>query len=148
MAEIKYKSNPDFGFWIGCYLTKTLLRSGFFDGIDRIVPVPLHPIKQWQRGFNQAERIAAGISHVSGIPLEIDLLQRVRANSTQTKKGLYDRWINTKEIFSITNPQQWEQSHILLVDDVLTTGSTLESASQTLSKIVDLKLSILTLAIA
>ena len=147
ISEIKYQGNSDFGFWMGGHYAEFLFESNFFDEIDCIIPIPLHKNKQWKRGFNQAERIAAGISSVSGIPLELNVLHRIRANSTQTRKNLYERWLNTKEIFAVENPNILRNKHILLIDDVLTTGSTLEAAAERLLEIEDLRISILTLAV-
>lgn len=148
ISEIKYRGNPDFGFRMGQYCAETLCRTTFFENIDRIVPIPLHSSKKRKRGFNQSEKIADGISYESGIFVECNVLYRSRANTTQTKKNVYERWRNTEDVFMIKNSHQLEGKHILLVDDVLTTGSTLEAAAEALLKIPHLKISILTLAIA
>ena len=103
VVEIKYKGNPELGVWLGAYFAQILSRSNFFQGIDRIIPVPLHPLKQWKRGFNQAEKIASGIARVTGIPLEVKVLYRTKTNSTQTRKNLYERWLNTRDVFTIRN---------------------------------------------
>ncbi|MDR3339124.1 MAG: ComF family protein [Candidatus Symbiothrix sp.] len=148
IAEIKYKGNQDFGEWIGAYMAAELACNRFFDGIDYLVPVPLHRSKKKKRGFNQAEKIADGIARTTGIPLNTDNVFRKKANTTQTKKGLYERWKNTLDLFEIKNPALFAGKHVLIVDDVLTTGSTLEAVAQCLLKSPGIRISILTLAIA
>ena len=148
IAEIKYKGNKDLGEWIGDYLAKDMISSGFFQGIDYLVPVPLHRSKEKKRGFNQAEKIAEGIALATKIPVETGNVFREKANATQTKKGLFERWKNTLNIFQLKNPKLFAEKHILLIDDVLTTGSTLEALVQSLLKSEGIKISILTLAIA
>ena len=147
IAEIKYKGNRNLGKWIGGYLAKDMISSGFFQGIDYVVPVPLHRSKEKKRGFNQAEKIAEGISHVTKIPMETTNVFREKANTSQTKKGVFDRWKNARNLFQLKNPELYNEKHILLIDDVLTTGSTLEAVAQSLLKSQGVKVSILTLAI-
>ena len=148
IAEIKYKGNRNLGEWIGSYIAKNMISSGFFEGIDYIMPVPLHRSKEKKRGFNQAEKIAGGIAQVTKIPLETDNVIRIKANTSQTRKGVFDRWRNTLNLFHIKNPELFNEKHILLIDDVLTTGSTLEAVAQSLLKSEGVKISILTVAIA
>ncbi|GHT39599.1 amidophosphoribosyltransferase [Bacteroidia bacterium] len=148
VAEIKYRGNIQLGQWIGAHLTEDLLQSGFFDDVDFIIPVPLHKKKLRKRGFNQSEVIAQGISGITGIPVEKHTLYRCQANVSQTKKGVYERWKNTQGIFDVKDIELFENKHLLLVDDVLTTGSTLEACAQALLKCRNVKISILTLAIA
>ena len=148
IAEIKYRGNRNLGEWIGAYLAKDMISSGFFQGIDYMVPVPLHRSKEKKRGFNQAEKIAEGIARVTKIPVETDNVFREKANTSQTRKGIFDRWKNTRNLFDLKDPKLFKEKHILLIDDVLTTGSTLEAVAQSLLKSQDVKISILTLAIA
>jgi len=148
IAEIKYRGNRNLGEWIGGYIAKDMISSDFFHGVDYLVPVPLHRSKEKKRGFNQAEKIAEGIAQVTKIPMETDNVFREKANTSQTKKGLFDRWKNTLNIFCMKNPELFDKKHILLIDDVLTTGSTLEAVAQSLLKSKEIKISILTLAIA
>ena len=147
IAEIKYKGNQNLGIWIGSYLANDMISSGFFQGIDYLLPVPLHRAKEKKRGFNQAEKLARGISQVTKIPLETINIFREKSNTSQTRKGLFDRWMNTRNLFQLKNPDLYNKKHILLIDDVLTTGSTLEAVTQSLLKSQDVKISILTLAI-
>ncbi|MDR3060534.1 MAG: ComF family protein [Dysgonamonadaceae bacterium] len=149
VAEIKYKGNRRFGRWIGSYLASDIKDSGFFNGIDLLVPIPLHMKKLRKRGFNQSEIISKGISDVTGIPVDNTSLYRSIANPTQTKKGSFERWLNTKNIFEVKENPVFEGKHILLFDDVLTTGSTIEAAINTINKkCKNARISILTLALS
>jgi ComF family protein len=147
VSEIKYRGNRNLGEWIGNYIAKDMITSGFFQGIDYIVPIPLHRSREKKRGFNQAEKIAEGISQVTEIPLVTNNVFREKANISQTGKGVFDRWKNTQFLFNLKNPVLFKEKHILLIDDVLTTGSTLEAVAQCLLKAQSIKISILTLAI-
>ena len=148
IAEIKYKGNRNLGKEIGNYLAKDMISSGFFQGIDYMVPVPLHRSKKKKRGFNQAEIIADGIAQATNIPVETNNVVREKANISQTKKGVFDRWKNTRNLFMLKDTELFKNKHILLVDDVLTTGSTLEAVAQSILKSQGVKISILTLAIS
>jgi ComF family protein len=148
VAAIKYHGNIYLGKWIGEYMAKEMLPSGFFQNIDFIVPVPLHGKKLRKRGFNQSEVVAQGISNITDIPMETKSLYRRNANVSQTTKGVYERWKNTQGIFDLKKINSFENKHVLLVDDVLTTGATLEACAEALLKCKNLKISIFTLAIA
>ncbi|MDR0427550.1 MAG: ComF family protein [Dysgonamonadaceae bacterium] len=145
IAELKYRGNIYVGQWLGEYLAKETL--DFFTSIDLIIPVPLHKSKLKLRGFNQTEIIAAGISKITHIPIDTSILYREKANISQTTKGAFDRWKNTSGIFNIKNAQTLQGKHVLLIDDVLTTGSTLEACAHALLKAKSVKISILTLGI-
>jgi ComF family protein len=147
VADIKYRGNIRLGKWIGIQLANDIQSSGFFEGIDLLLPVPLHPKKKKKRGFNQSELIARGIASVTHIPVETTNLYRSKASSTQTKKGVYDRWLNMQGIFNVKNNQLFAGKQVLLIDDVLTTGATLEACVQRLLDTPDIKISILTVAI-
>ncbi|MDR1682298.1 MAG: ComF family protein [Candidatus Symbiothrix sp.] len=148
IAEIKYRGNIAFGKWIGRSLAQDIQASGFFDEINCLIPIPLHPKKRWQRGFNQTEILAQGISEIIGIPIDCSHLYRGKANETQTKKSLYERWRNTQNLFQVRNPDDLKNQHILLIDDVLTTGSTLEACIRALLQCTGIRVSVLTVAIA
>jgi ComF family protein len=147
VAEIKYKGNRSLGEWMGAYMANEWMMSDFFLDIDYLVPVPLHRSKERKRGFNQAEKIACGIYRATGIRVNTDNVFRKKANTTQTKKGLFERWRNTQNIFEQKDMALFAGKHILIVDDVLTTGSTLEAMAQCILKSNGTKVSILTLAI-
>ena len=147
IAEIKYRGNPDLGEWFGTYLAKDMVSSDFFKGIDYLVPVPLHRAKEKKRGFNQAEKIAVGIAKITKIPLVTKNVFREKANISQTRKGIFDRWKNTQNLFQVKDAELFNKKHVLLIDDVLTTGATLEALAQCLLKSQNISISILTLAV-
>jgi len=144
--QLKYKGIREVGSELGRIYARTLKSSGFLNDIDLIIPVPLHPSKKRQRGFNQSDLISLGISEVSGIPMESELLVRKTVTKTQTRKTRYDRWINVEDIFRVTDQVRIKNMHILLVDDVITTGSTLEACASELLKVENVKVSVAALA--
>lgn len=148
LYELKYHGNQEVGEVMGRVMASELMRSHFFDGIDLIVPVPLHQRKERRRGYNQSECLARGISAVTGIPVDIKVIIRSRYNETQTRKGQYERWENVRNLFACIAPEGLEGKHILLVDDVLTTGATIVSCADALGDIPGLRISVLTLALA
>lgn len=146
MYELKYYGNTKLGSFLGRWMASELRASGFFEGIDFVLPVPLHSRKLRKRGYNQSEMLADGVSAVCGIPVLKDLLKKVQDTQTQTHKGVYDRWANVEKAFECTSPQALEGKHILLVDDVMTTGATLVACADALGQVPGLKISILTFA--
>lgn len=146
MHKLKYDNSPEIGIYIAEMAAKELLESDFFNGITRIVPLPLSKSKQRKRGYNQSEYIAKGVSNVTGIPIDTRLIVRDIPNETQTHKNRDERWENVKDIFSVTIPYTLNNEHILLVDDILTTGATLCSCATTMRKWYNCKVSIFTLA--
>lgn len=142
---LKYKGRP----WIGMYFARIaaagLSEKGFFDNIDAIIPMPLSGKKKSKRGYNQCDYIAEGISHATGIPVLKDIVERSISNETQTDKNRNERWENVKGIFALRKPEQLEGKHILLVDDILTTGATLASCASTIQAGCNCKTSIFTL---
>ncbi|TVR41716.1 MAG: ComF family protein [Bacteroidia bacterium] len=145
--QFKYKGNTDLGFYLGTMLGLSLQHAELYADLDLIVPVPLHPARESKRGFNQSRVISDGISHVLSIPCPGNLLVRREYTSTQTKKSRFRRWENVSAVFDIPDAGVIEGKNILLVDDVVTTGSTLEACGQRLLEIPGTKLWIATLAI-
>jgi ComF family protein len=126
----------------------SLKSSGFTADVDMIIPVPLHPSKKRTRGFNQSEYISAGIADATGLPVNINSLVRVVLSPTQTKRSRYDRWTNVEGIFRVDDSESIRGKHVLLVDDVITTGSTMEACVNELLKTGDVKVSVVAIGYA
>jgi ComF family protein len=144
LHHIKYKGKSKFANQIGEIMAREML--DFFVDIDAIVPVPLHPKKERMRGYNQSVEIANGVQKVVGLPIFSQLLERTRFNETQTHKNKEERWKNTEGLFTLAPNDGFEGKHILLIDDVLTTGSTAIACLKCLEQIPNVKLSFLSLA--
>jgi ComF family protein len=144
--QLKYKGVKEVGTELGRIYGNSLKSSGFLDQIDLIIPVPLHPAKIRQRGFNQSDLISVGISDATGIPSDSGILIRNSASKTQTRKSRYDRWTNVQDIFRVTDQDRLKNKHILLVDDVITTGSTVEACASEILKVENAKVSVAALA--
>ena len=140
--ELKYNSNPEIGCFIGQLCGENIKDSEFISSVDLLVPIPLHPKRQKQRGYNQSLEICKGISDITKIPVDNHTLIRTINNPSQTKNSRFDRWKNVEDIFSITDETVFHNKHILLVDDVITTGSTLESCAKEILKCAGSRISI------
>lgn len=145
--QLKYSGRKEVGIWLGEYLGSQLKES-CFGNPDVLIPVPLHKVKLRRRGFNQCEVIARGISNVTNLPVVNNAIRRKVYTTSQTKKGRYNRWKNVEGVFECTKPELLKGKHVLLIDDVVTTGSTLEAAAFPLTKIPGVKISVATLAYA
>jgi len=148
MHQLKYKGQKELGITIGKFYGYDLKKSERFNSIDIILPVPLHPKKIKKRGYNQSALFAQGLSQSMNVPANFNVLSRSVNSETQTKKSRFSRWQNVETIFELTNSTDLEGKHILLVDDVITTGATIESCAQTLQQISDVKISVATIAYA
>lgn len=146
MHELKYRGNKEMGIFLGELYGYELNTSRLFETIDCIVPVPLHKKKLKKRGYNQSEMIAIGLSRTFGKAVIAGNLYRKVHSSTQTRKTKYERWLNVDKIFGLRSPSDFENKHILLVDDVITTGATLEACAQVLLKLPKTRISIATIA--
>lgn len=136
------------GLALGKMMGKSLLDSNRFLNIDALVPLPLFTQKEFKRGFNQSTILCAGIKEIMNIPVLTKNVIRIVPTETQTKKGRIQRWENVEKSFSVLDPEDLKGKHILLVDDVITTGATLEACGAEILKEEGVQLSIATLAIA
>jgi len=147
LHQLKYHGRKEAGMFLGRLIGSRLVESNL-PPIDMIVPVPLHPSRMRRRGFNQSEVIASGIAEILDKPVNSKVLRRVKNTATQTRKGRFERWKNVEGIFHCPDPGKVESKHILLVDDVVTTGSTLEAAGSALLNCGNVKISVATAAYA
>lgn len=149
LHQIKYRRRADLALELGEAMGATLAEAGFLKGVDGLVPVPLHFRKEWKRGYNQSERIAAGMENACGIPVYSRLLQRTRHTESQTSKTAAERTLNVKDAFRVGKKANFSGKHLLLLDDVLTTGATLEAcATAILRDVSGSRISIATAALA
>lgn len=144
--QLKYKNNTDIGFYLGQLMGKTLSDSNSFNNIEYLVPLPLYPDKERKRGYNQAAIICNGMSEVMNVPVLVGNVIRQRFTETQTRKHRTERWENVEGSFVVKDATVLKGKNILLVDDVITTGATLEACGTTILQTSDLKLYIATLA--
>ena len=143
---LKYKGRKELGIYFGRSIGHALKQSGRFDDCEIIIPLPLFADREKKRGYNQAELIAEGISHQLNIQIVADAVIRVKKTETQTHKSRIQRWINMESTFKIRDYHKILGKHILLVDDVVTTGASLDACAETLSGVPGCRISIACLA--
>ena len=146
--NLKYRNQTGLGIKLGEMIGDRLKTAPDYSGIDLVIPVPLHKKRQRNRGYNQSELIANGIAATLNVNVNTTLLLRTATTATQTKKGRYMRFENMKTVFSVKNSENLAGKHILLVDDVITTGATIEACAIELHKFGIKKLSIAAAAFA
>lgn len=144
--ELKYKGNKDIGFYLGQLLAKFLANNNAFDDINLLVPLPLNPKRQKKRGYNQATALCNGMASVWKRPVVENAVIRKVYTETQTRKDRITRWENMDGVFAVANPSLLQNRHVLLVDDVITTGASLEACGSEILKVAGTSLSIATLA--
>src|SRR6185312_16159473 len=142
MHQFKYRGMKQIGNLLGNIAGGQLAQNEVFNTVDLIVPVPLHRKRLQQRGYNQSAHFAEGLAEKLNAAVEINNLVRTTITETQTHKSRFARFENMQDVFTIENPERLKNKHVLLVDDVITTGSTLEACGTQLLKIEGLKLSI------
>ncbi|HEX8516431.1 MAG TPA: ComF family protein [Bacteroidia bacterium] len=146
--QLKYRGQKNIGVTLGKFYGYDLRKSDAFRTVETIIPVPLHPKKKKKRGYNQSEFFAEGLGATMNVSTDYSTLVREYESETQTRKSRFSRWQNVETIFSLKQPDTLKNKHILLVDDVVTTGATLEACAQTLLKVPGVKVSIATIAYA
>jgi ComF family protein len=148
MHQFKYKANSDLGFQLGSIMGHQLKSSSRFDSVDALIPLPLFKEKEKRRGYNQAAVLCDGMAESMQLPVLDKAVLRPQHTDTQTKKGRIERWENMEGKFILADADAVRGKHILLVDDVVTTGATLEACGLELLKVGNIKLSIATLCVA
>ena len=148
LHRLKYRGQRQIGLILGTQFGAWLQQQPFWQEVEAIIPLPLHPTKEKKRGYNQSALLAQGISDATGLPVLIDVVQRLRPSASQTRKSREERWLNVAGIFAVKDGTAMAGRHVLLVDDVLTTGATLEACGQTLLEAGAEKLSLAVLAVA
>ena len=148
IQQLKYKGKQEIGVYLGKLYGHELQAAGQFADVDYIVPVPLHPAKLRKRGYNQSECFAAGLEESMNAKMDTKNLIRATETSTQTKKSRIERWQNVQSVFQIKDEKLFENKHILVVDDVITTGATMEGCLEKLKDIKGIRLSVAAIAVA
>jgi len=146
MHELKYNKQQQVGTFVGNWLGSEMIESKRFDDIDYIIPVPLHKNKMKTRGYNQVTTFGESLSQKLMIPFNDTYLIKISSTRTQTKKLRLDRWKNVQELFVVQHEKNLINKHILLIDDIITTGATLEACCKAFGKIEGLKISIACMA--
>ena len=146
LFELKYHNHPEVGKTMGRMMAEELKATNFFNGIDLIVPIPLSRKKERQRGYNQSDWIAWGISEATGIPTDTTSVVRTKSNPSQTTLDHRQRRENVRDIFAVRHPGNLEGRQILLVDDVITTGATMLSCAEAIARACRVRFSVLSLA--
>jgi ComF family protein len=147
LHSLKYYNNKELAMQLGRYAALEMQKDGVFNNVEILVPVPLHPKKERKRGYNQSEWIARGFASVYQCPINTDTLFRNIHTDTQTRKTSYERHLNVEKIFDIQNIETFSGKHILLVDDVITTGATTNACIRALTTTPDIQISLFSLAI-
>ena len=148
MHQFKYKGNKDLGKQLGYLMANDLSQSNRFKNIEALIPLPLFAAKEKKRGYNQATVLCEGIAEIMKIEVLTDVIIRTQHTETQTKKGRIERWANIEGKFELIKPDKIRNKNILLVDDVITTGATLEACGHELMNADNVRLSVATLCFA
>lgn len=142
---MKYADQPELGYWMARQAVLDWRNEAFFDGIDLIIPMPLHPKRLRERGYNQSEYIARGLSEITGIPIDTMHVLRVRNTPKQALQNGEERRTNVADAFEVSHPEQLYKKHILVVDDLITTGETMKACLKAMKRIRGAKFSVFAL---
>ena len=143
--DMKYRGMSEIGERMGEITARRFATEGFFEGIDVLVPMPITRRRQWQRGYNQSMEIARGVSSVTGIPISRKAVRRIHFTQSQTEQHAWERLHNVENAFLLSKPDDIQGKHILLIDDIVTTGATTIACGRELAKAPDVRISILAL---
>lgn len=146
IKQLKYHGNKEVGFYLGRQLGKYLSETNRFDEVNAIVPLPLNPRKERKRGYNQAAVIAEGINSIWQKPVYKNVVERLVFTETQTHKDRISRWQSMRDVFAVTDSHAITGKNILLIDDIITTGATLEACGEKILQVQGTKLFIATVA--
>ena len=147
LYELKYKNHPEIGEVMGRLMARELQMSNFFEGIDAIIPVPLAKKRERQRGYNQSHELAKGVSESTGLPIYNKVVRRTVFEGSQTSLGRWERNENVEQVFELKDTTI-QGKHLLIVDDVVTTGATVIACAKELCKAGDVRISVLSLGLA
>ena len=147
LYELKYKNHPEIGVVMGRMMAKELMKSGLFEDIDALVPVPLAKKRERERGYNQSLELAKGVSEVTGLPIANLVIRRTKFVGSQTKRGRWERNENVEHVFELVDENISDQ-HLLLIDDVVTTGATVIACAKEMQKASNVKINVLALGFA
>ena len=147
LYELKYKNHPEIGVVMGRMMAKELMKSGLFEDIDALVPVPLAKKREHERGYNQSLELAKGVSEVTGLPIANLVIRRTKFVGSQTKRGRWERNENVEHVFELVDDNISDQ-HLLLIDDVVTTGATVIACAKEMQKASNVRISVLALGFA
>lgn len=148
IRELKYNNHPEIGYELGAMFANMLMPTGFFEGIDAVVPVPLANRRQRQRGYNQSMELARGISEATRLPVYDKVACRTVFTQSQTRLDYRQRRENVENVFELTDAASATGKHLLLVDDIVTTGATCIACGKVLARAGGVRLSILSLGYA
>ncbi|MGK7391913.1 MAG: ComF family protein [Candidatus Cyclobacteriaceae bacterium M2_1C_046] len=148
LHRLKYENKPEIGNFIGRLFGTELKKDLKEISFDSIIPVPLHKTRQKRRGYNQSEHFALGLGEILDLPVDTDSVKRIKRSQTQTKKSRIERWENVAEIFEVQDVSKVKNRSILVVDDVMTTGSTLEACMEKLMQSGAREITVATIAVA